>query len=62
LFETAAQEIENHLCCQLHDCPCKPLTTPRPWPRMFNNPANHCTRCFRCRQYGHIRTTCPHCH
>jgi hypothetical protein len=59
LFKTAAQEIEDHLCCQLHDRPHKPLTTPCPQPIGQANPYNCCTKCFCCRQYGHICATCP---
>jgi hypothetical protein len=57
LFEIAAQEIEDHLCCQLHDRVHRP-PTPHSRPLAFHNPANRRTKCFHCDQYGHIRATC----
>jgi hypothetical protein len=60
LFETATQEIEDHLCRQLHDHPHRSLSAPHSRPLAFNSPANRRTKCFRCGQYGHIRATCPH--
>jgi hypothetical protein len=60
LFETAAQEIEDHLRCQLHDCPHRPLTALCSWPLTFDNPTNCHTKCFRCGLYGHICATCLH--
>jgi hypothetical protein len=61
LFETAAQEIEDHLHHQLHDCAHR-LPMPCSRPLAFHNPANRRTKCFRCSQYGHIRATCPRRH
>jgi hypothetical protein len=58
LFEQAAQEIEDHLHRQLHNCAHRP-PTPHSRPLAFYNPANRRTKCFRCGQYGHIHATCP---
>jgi hypothetical protein len=59
LFETAAQEIEDHLRHQLHDRSRRPPSAPRSRPLAFSNPANCRTKCFCYGQYGHIRATCP---
>jgi hypothetical protein len=48
LFETAAQEIKDHLCHQLHDRSHRPSSAPRSRPLAFNNPANRRTKCFHC--------------
>jgi hypothetical protein len=60
LFETATQEIKDHLRRQLHDCSHRPSSAPRSRPLAFNNPDNCRTKCFCCGQYGHICATCPH--
>jgi hypothetical protein len=46
LFETAAQEIKDHLHHQLHDHAHRP-PTPCSRPLAFHNPANRRTKCFR---------------
>jgi hypothetical protein len=61
LFEIATQEIEDHLHRQFHNHPCKPLTMSHPWPIGQPKPHNCHTKCFHCRQCGHIHATCP-CH
>jgi hypothetical protein len=57
LFETAAQEIKDHLRCQLHNHTHRP-PTPRSRPLAFHNPTNRRTKCFRYGQYGHIHAMC----